>query len=345
MSAPHVELAAGQGALEQIRDSSISGWVYPQGTDLFETVTIQFTFQYRNEVRSIEVEVAANRERSDLHGTRCGFHFKPHQSFLALLPKDTEVEVYTRNGLRLPRAGRGTFESPGLCPNPEQLVKRLASGRSLSAKSGNLYLPIAQRSSEWRSGVLRSIELVADITSASFGIPAMLAYGTLLGSIRDHRLIPHDDDVDLMVPIQASSIEEAVLIWVRILRRYLDKGLRVEIPDDGMHAYVGPDQSPGVDLWPFWILENGTFFHSQGVRHGTLEDFWPTPVQLELTDCWAPKGYESILSQIYGPNFLRPDPSFQYRYSGSKEITRTMWAHNFRIRWNQASCGRSGADA
>jgi len=174
--------------------------------------------------------------------------------------------------------------------------------------------------------------LIGDIEA--FGGVGFIAFGTLLGAVRNGKLIGHDNDVDLIFFSRAH--EPAGLIRESLaLERFLQaRGwvvdrprasfIRVEVPNAGL-------ASGYMDI--FGAFHDGSRMY--------LDRFaWPeipveaivpvSTVTLEGLEMSAPGDPEQVLASIYGADFRVPDPSFKHR--PPREVTRAAgaWFGNHR---------------
>src|SRR5690606_15823366 len=88
----------------------------------------------------------------------------------------------------------------------------------------------------------------------SLGREPVLAYGTLLGAVRDGDFIAHDDDVDLMYRSRAGSRAEAEADLLQVKAELEAKGFRVEdlLPHSlNMHV-IDRKTGTAMDAFPCW---------------------------------------------------------------------------------------------
>ena len=64
-------------------------------------------------------------------------------------------------------------------------------------KYGRLTRPLSRQEPEIVQELLGVCSHLLDVLSDDAGVPAFVVYGTLLGAVRDQRLIKHDNDVDI----------------------------------------------------------------------------------------------------------------------------------------------------
>jgi SAM-dependent methyltransferase len=148
------------------------------------------------------------------------------------------------------------------------------------------------------------------------GVPAFLAYGTLLGAVRDGRLISHDNDVDVAYLSSHESPADVARESFRVQRALVDAGwtvrrgsgvrlnVRLRLADGSMRfvdVFTGHRSGDkllvardiGADIRRDQVLP---------LRDVDLMGH-PMPVPAEP---------EAMLAAAYGPGWRVPDPSFKY---------------------------------
>ncbi len=151
---------------------------------------------------------------------------------------------------------------------------------------------------------------------AGRGHDAFLAYGNLLGAVRDGRLIGHDNDADIALLSRGSHPFDVMLESFEVERAFAQAGwstLRMSGADFKLLTTMPDGTQVGIDVF--------SAFHLDGVLHllptvaGDLprEALLPTrPVTLEGRELPGPAGPEALLETTYGPGWRTPDPAFKY---------------------------------
>lgn len=195
-------------------------------------------------------------------------------------------------------------------------------------KSGRMTATFAARSRADVEPLLDSIDSVlAAIRTA--GIEAFLAYGTLLGAIREQRLLGHDSDADLAYVSQASTPVDVVRESFRLQRAITDLGMAT-------HRYSGAAfridvvEGDGVvralDVFAGFI--DGGRLRLMGEVDAPYEMDWVYPTRdctLEGRTFPAPARPEPLLEAMYGPSWAVPDPAFQFGTSPHTIQELTGW--------------------
>ena len=171
---------------------------------------------------------------------------------------------------------------------------------------------------------------------ADLGHECFANSGTLLGMVRDGRLISHDDDVDLAVLLHASEVAEVAGEWVGVRRRLAD----ARVLDDEFEAARRPHckvrlaGGAKVDLFPAWLSVTDRVFIWPYTK-GTLlrEDLLPLErFGIGEAEIAVPRRPDRLLEANYGPDWRTPDPTWRFdwpaarqRFSGFREAMAAAW--------------------
>lgn len=119
-------------------------------------------------------------------------------------------------------------------------------------------LPHGLRRSDWainERAYVAALREVLDLL-ASLGYPGAIGYGTLLGAVRDGRLIAHDDDVDMMVVMRSHEQRDLDRELEALLARLSAMGVRASITAGFQFLKVtAPGAGRPVDVFP--IVDTG----------------------------------------------------------------------------------------
>ena len=220
-------------------------------------------------------------------------------------------------------------------------------GESLRLNKGKFVVPLGERSPEWRQGLLAAAARLAEI-SVQGGFAVCASYGTLLGAVREGRLIPHDDDVDLMLISKSGSMLGAVKEFHKYQDYLRSKGVVVEELSNGQAHTTLEESTYPIDVFLAWMDESDGLSLTFTVKHGVpLGAVLPMgSVEVEGIRLPAPAMPEALLEAIYGPGWKVPDPDFRWQRSDS---IATYFAplHNYRRGanndyWNLYYSGNGG---
>jgi SAM-dependent methyltransferase len=171
------------------------------------------------------------------------------------------------------------------------------------------------RDPEQVAPLLDSIEQVLAELRAC-GIEAFLAYGSLLGAVREGGLIGHDNDADLGYVSTYDHPAEAVAESFRLQRalverglpvtRYSGMGLRVDVsePDGGTR---------GLDVFGGFMREGSLYLMGEVGTPFERDWVWPlSEVTFEGRTFPAPAVPDRLLEAMYGPTWRTPDPAYKF---------------------------------
>lgn len=149
-------------------------------------------------------------------------------------------------------------------------------------------------------------------------IDCFVTSGTLLGLVREGKIISYDDDFDLAY-VSLTTTRDELLEERRRLYLYLKTLPNMQIKNQGKHftiAYGDSKLEFGFDLFPSWV-ENDTF-NEVPLKPSTLSASKVLPlsrINFYGIDLNAPNDPEALLELNYGPNWRVPDPSFRFDFA------------------------------
>jgi hypothetical protein len=165
---------------------------------------------------------------------------------------------------------------------------------------------------EKRRYVESTVQTVRDLegltTNACFG------FGSVLATVREGFLIPHDDDLDVIVGFEQS--EAASLADARELIRAHLTPLGYRVWGEQMaHVFVAKGDSYKIDVF-VGLFEGDDIAWYPGTR-GSLSRSDMFPVShgpFYDSDCQLPRNPLAYLERVYGPTWRTPDPGFKHKW-------------------------------
>lgn len=183
-------------------------------------------------------------------------------------------------------------------------------------KYGRLIRPLSSDRADSQQELIEQVELLLTCLRERAGVPAFIAYGTLLGAVRNGKLIGHDNDVDIAYVSLHEFPVDVIREGYRIERLLSDEGWVVR-RGSGARLNVRLPQADGtmrfVDVFTAHWVDGVLYMQSDtGFRMGRETILPLTTVELLGRELPAPADCEALLAATYGEGWRTPDPSFQY---------------------------------
>ncbi len=184
-------------------------------------------------------------------------------------------------------------------------------------KWGFIQKPMSSHGAEDLAPILDATEEVLDVLTNDCGLPAWIAFGSLLGAVREGRVIPHDNDLDVAY---LSRFEEPVDVareMFRVSRVLQRRGLRVLSKTGAFVSVIalGPNATRvPIDVYACFYVGD-TLFETASVGAAVpREAVLPLgTIELEGRTFPAPADPERLLEESYGEGWRTPDPGFRYQ--------------------------------
>jgi SAM-dependent methyltransferase len=202
-------------------------------------------------------------------------------------------------------------------------------------KSLRLAQTFDTRSAEHVKPLLDSIEEVLGAL-AKAGIDAFPAYGTLLGAVREGRLIGHDSDADLGYVSDFSHPVDVVRESFRLQRALADMGYRISRYSGGafkVDVAEADGSVRGLDVFGGFLADGN--LHLMGEIRTPFRREWIFPLgtcTLEGRELPAPANTEEFLTATYGPGWRVPDPAYKFETPRSTHRRLNGWFRGTRVK-------------
>jgi len=209
-------------------------------------------------------------------------------------------------------------------------------------KSNRLSRLFTSRSAEHLEPLLDAIgTVVAALEEA--GVRPFLAYGTLLGAVRQGGFIGHDSDADLGYVSECDHPFDASWESLRLQRRLTRMGFEVSRYSGLAFKVVirESDGSPrGLDVFGGFLREGTLYLMGEVGRR--FERAWLEPrseVTLAGRTFPAPREPERLLEAMYGPGWRVPDPAYKFQTPRWVQRRLSGWFRGTRVgldaRWQR----------
>lgn len=217
-----------------------------------------------------------------------------------------------------------------------------AGNRLALDKSGRLTRLFGDRDSALMIPVLDAMDAVLEALERA-GVAPFLAYGTLLGAVRDQDFIAHDSDADLGYLSRHDNPAEASLESFALQRRLQALGYRVERYSGLAFKVVvreADGTTRGLDVFGGFIRAG--ILYLMGEVGVAFEERWLHPrsrVRLAGRAFPAPAVPERLLEAMYGAGWRVPDPAFRFETPAATVRRLDGWFRGMRAgyqeRWTE----------
>jgi SAM-dependent methyltransferase len=180
-----------------------------------------------------------------------------------------------------------------------------------------------------KEGYLDDLENVMRVLREECGVQPFVAYGALLGAVRDGRLIGHDVDADIGYLSEFSHPSDIARETFRIERVLRGHGMRVVRQSAGFLALHFPQldgTERNIDIFTAFMVDGVVYQTNDLQMAAGVDDMLPlATVRCEGRAMPAPARPERYLEAAYGPEWRVPDPGFAYDTPRPLQRAMTGW--------------------
>ncbi len=237
------------------------------------------------------------------------FVFRAAKSLADALPAEYQLKAELPDGSWL-----CVEETSPLGAGDGSLQAQLDDGFMVSAKAGYLFKPPVDKPG-WTSDIFDAYTLAQQALSDVPGTSGLfVAYGSLLGLVRDGQFIAHDDDFDSGFVVEAETPEEAAAKLHEVMDHLRAAGHTVTGNGRwGNFNLCFPDL-PSVDMFLMYYRPKTGELCSYNLAHKcSLDMMLPLKAaKFSDVDVLIPQDAEAMLAATYGDGWATPDPYFQW---------------------------------
>jgi SAM-dependent methyltransferase len=184
-------------------------------------------------------------------------------------------------------------------------------------KWGRIAPTFAGREESFLDELLDEAERLEHLVRTRLGVNMFVTGGTLLGPVRDGRIMPGDDDVDFAYLSGHDNPSDVVLESLRMERALVAAGYEIVRLSGGHLQLMFPGGAISdrfyIDIFTYFVCNGwfyGTFHARERASRVTLLPLAPLDVNGRVLP--GPAEPEQLLAAIYGPHWHTPDPAFTF---------------------------------
>lgn len=164
---------------------------------------------------------------------------------------------------------------------------------------------------------INSLKFISQILNAE-KIPYSIAFGTLLGYVRERNIIEYDDDIDIWIDIKYLEKVWGIFRAKGMLRNGRgDPFIQLYLPHKKITGIIDiylyrETEKHIIDQWNF----TGHFKNASNHIHIPKEFFFPLQ-EIDFCECkvFAPAQPENLIKWLYGPRWYEPLKKYKNEYS------------------------------
>ncbi|MGH3319962.1 MAG: methyltransferase domain-containing protein [Streptosporangiaceae bacterium] len=251
------------------------------------------------------------------------------------------LDGVTRVTLREHRSGDVLFDGEHrFGSRPERVRVVDDAGRALMVdKVGHLEHPFEASDTAAVESLLDRLGDAFEILHAECQLPAFLAYGALLGAVREGKLIGHDSDIDISYLSRYDNPLDVGLESFRIQRAMRRHGFEVRRFSSGTFKIRFPISGgivQAVDIFAGFMCEGRLHVMPRLRVPLRRSDIVPLGrAELEGRGFPAPADPERFLAAAYGEHWGVPDPSWRPEAEASTRRWFDGWTRGLRTHRDQ----------
>lgn len=213
-------------------------------------------------------------------------------------------------------------------------------------KSLRLSHLFGQRDESDMAPLLDALEEVLDALEKA-GVRPFVAYGTLLGAVRDGNFIGHDSDADIGYVSPYEAPADVIRESFELQRSLQDMGYTVQrYSGMGLKVIVRENDGATRGLDVFGGFQRDGMLYLMGEVGHPFRDEWLYPrttAQLAGRAVPVPAVPEHLLVAMYGESWRVPDPAYKFTTPVSTQRRLNAWFRGTRVgldeRWARRAAG------
>lgn len=243
--------------------------------------------------------------------------------------------MYDGNPLRMPSGN--LFEHPmqNGKEDLDRLLLRFSEGQSFNS-DGRIVKVTKDQDHAWQSAVLEMYKDVDQIIERITGSKSFIYSGTLLGYVRERGFIPHDKDMDCAYISRGSTPQDVQREFAELASTLIAAGYDVNPKASCISVRKTAGSAIMVDIAHLFLKDDGTI----GFPFGTVDpspvgiDFFEPVITGELAgfQVGLPASPASVASIVYGPEWMTPNPRFNWSRDRRRRDMETLMTRGDRSR-------------
>jgi SAM-dependent methyltransferase len=219
----------------------------------------------------------------------------------------------------------------------ELLLSEPATGIPLVVnKWGRIARSFEGRDASLVEEVLDEAERLIALLRDRAGIELFVTGGTLLGPVRNGRIMAHDDDADLAYLSRHENPSDVALESFELERLLVAEGYEVVRHSSGHLQLMYPGRTVTdrfyLDIFTYFVCSgwfHGTFHARERAEKVTILPLKPLSVNGRMLP--GPAEPAQMLAAIYGPGWETPDPAFTFITPPSAGRRFYWWLNHFDV--------------